>query len=447
MEIAVIGTGYVGLVSGICYAEAGHTVYCVDQDKVKIEMLRQGKSPIYEPGIEPYIERNRDARRLIFTSDISRAVHRCRLIVLAVGTPSAPNGEADLQYIRKAVRAVGRAMNGYKIVATKSTVPVGTNDKIKRMLDGETDEPFDIVSMPEFLREGSALTDSLHPDRIVIGLDNMALEAELVELHRAYTDNIFVTDIRSAEMIKYASNAFLATKISFINEISNICEKLGADVTKVAAGMGMDHRIGSSFLNAGIGYGGSCFPKDTKALVQIAGNVDYEFQLLKSVIEVNRGQRFKPVVKLEEALGSLRDAVIGIWGLSFKPHTDDVREAPSLDIVEALIRGGAKLKLYDPVAMDKMKERFDHPNIEWCSSAMDAAASADAICLLTDWPEFKEIDLRRMYMVMRRLVLVDGRNVYTEEQIRDSGLQYYSVGRPAMENEKAGRKVQAMKAI
>jgi UDPglucose 6-dehydrogenase len=432
MEIAVIGTGYVGLVSGVCFAEQGHRVICVDLDESKVAMLRRGKSPIYEPGIESFLTRNLEEGRLAFTSNLSWAVHRSRLIILAVGTPSLPNGEADLQYIQQAAKAIGRAMNGYKIIMTKSTVPVGTNEKIRRIVNGESDEPFDIASVPEFLREGSALQDTLHPDRIVIGLDNPELANELTELHRPFTPNIFVTDIRSAEMIKYASNAFLATKISFINEISNICEKVDADVTEVALGMGMDPRIGPSFLNAGIGYGGSCFPKDTKALVQLAGNVNYEFHLLKSVIEVNQGQRLKVVAKLEEALGSIRGSVIGIWGLSFKPNTDDIRDAPSLDIIEALIRAGARLKLYDPVAMPKMQERFDHPAIEWCGSAMEAAAAADAVCLLTDWPEFKAINLKHMYLVMNKLNLIDGRNAYTEEQIRGTGLNYYPVGRPRL---------------
>lgn len=432
MEIAVIGTGYVGLVSGVCFAEQGHRVICVDQDERKIATLQRGESPIYEPGIEEFLARNMEEGRLRFTSNLSWAVHRSRLIVLAVGTPSLPNGEADLQYIQQAAKAIGKAMNGYKIIMTKSTVPVGTNEKIRRIVDGESDDPFDVVSVPEFLREGSALQDTLHPDRIVIGLDNRDLAPELTELHRPFTPNIFVTDVRSAEMIKYASNAFLATKISFINEISNICERVDADVTEVALGMGMDPRIGPSFLNAGIGYGGSCFPKDTKALVQLAGNVNHEFRLLKSVIEVNQGQRFRIISKLEEALGSLRGSVVGIWGLAFKPNTDDVRDAPALDIMEALIRAGARVKAYDPVAMPKMRERFDHPAVEWCGGAMEAAAAADAVCLLTDWPEFKELDLKLLYLVMNKLNLIDGRNAYSEDQIRGTGLSYYPVGRPRL---------------
>lgn len=430
MNIAVIGTGYVGLVSGVCFAEKGNQVICVDRDAAKIAKLQRAESPIYEPGIESFIERNMKEGRLTFTADLADAVRQSELVVIAVGTPSLPNGEADLQYIKQAAEEIGRALSGRTIIATKSTVPVGTNDSIRLIVAEQTAEPFDVVSMPEFLREGSAIQDCLHPERIVIGLDNKELEPVMTELHRPFTERIFVTDIRSAEMIKYASNAFLATKISFINEVSNICEKVGADVTEVAIGMGMDPRIGPSFLNAGIGYGGSCFPKDTKALIQLAGNVDYEFQLLKSVVEVNKDQRFKIVAKLEEALGHLRNAVIGIWGLSFKPNTDDIRDAPSLDIIEALIRRGARLKLYDPVSMDKFRERFDHPAIEWCGSPLEAATSADAVCLLTDWQEFKAVDLRLMIYVMKQPILIDGRNTYTAEQIAEAGLHYYSVGRP-----------------
>ncbi|NHN29928.1 UDP-glucose dehydrogenase family protein [Paenibacillus agricola] len=430
MNIAVIGTGYVGLISGICFAEKGNHVICVDQDINKITALQNLVSPIYEPGIEAFMERNVQAGRLAFSSNLIQAVQDSELVIIAVGTPSLPSGEANLQYIEQVAAEVGRAMNGQKIVATKSTVPVGTNEKIREIIAQQTEQPFDIVSIPEFLREGSAIQDTLHPDRIVIGLDNRELEAVLVELHSSFTDQIFVTDIRSAEMIKYASNAFLATKISFINEISNICEKVGADVTEVAIGMGKDPRIGPSFLNAGIGYGGSCFPKDTKALIQIAGNVNYEFQLLKSVVEVNKAQRYKVIEKLKESLGQLNNTVIGIWGLSFKPNTDDVREAPSLEIVEALISLGARLKLYDPVAMDKFRERFDHPAIEWCGNALAAAANADAVCLLTDWQEFKELQLSQLIYLMEQPILIDGRNVYTKEQIEGAGLHYYSVGRP-----------------
>ena len=430
MDIAVIGTGYVGLVSGVCFAETGHHVICVDQDTNKIEMLQNLVSPIYEPGIETLIERNLTAGRLTFSSDLMEAVRLSEFIIIAVGTPSLPSGEANLHYIEQAAREIGSALNGHKVIATKSTVPVGTNERIRQIIAEHTDELFDVVSVPEFLREGSAIQDTLHPDRIVIGLENPDLVAGLIELHSKFTDQIFITGIRSAEMIKYASNAFLATKISFINEISNICEKVGADVTEVAAGMGKDARIGPSFLNAGIGYGGSCFPKDTNALIQIAGNVNYEFQLLKSVVEVNKSQRYKIITKLEDSLGQLYNKVIGIWGLSFKPNTDDIRDAPAIEIVETLLRRGARLKLYDPVAMDKFRERIDHPSIHWCEHALEAAAGSNAICLLTDWEEFKEAPLSQLIFLMEDPILIDGRNVYTRKQIEGTGLNYYSVGRP-----------------
>ncbi|MEC0227206.1 UDP-glucose dehydrogenase family protein [Paenibacillus alba] len=430
MKIAVIGTGYVGLVSGVCFAEKGNHVICVDQDKQKVEKLQNRISPIFEPGIEELMDRNLKADRLAFTSDLTQAVQQSELIIIAVGTPSLPNGEADLQYIEQAVIQIGQAMNGHKIIATKSTVPVGTNEHIQMILAMNTMETYDVVSIPEFLREGSAIQDTLHPDRIVIGLDNLELTETLTELHRAFTDQIFVTSIRSAEMIKYASNAFLATKISFINEISNICEKVGADVTEVAKGMGQDRRIGASFLNAGIGYGGSCFPKDTDALIQIAGNVDYEFQLLKSVVEVNKSQRYKVITKLEGSLGRLSGKIIGIWGLSFKPNTDDIRYAPSIEIVETLLKAGARLKLYDPIAMDKFRDHIDHPAIQWCESALEAATGADALCLLTDWDEFKAAPLSQLVFIMEQPILIDGRNVYSREQIEGTGIHYYSVGRP-----------------
>ncbi|WP_405107578.1 UDP-glucose/GDP-mannose dehydrogenase family protein [Paenibacillus sp. FSL K6-1217] len=432
MKLAVIGTGYVGLVSGVCFTLNGNHVICVDKDEQKIEKLNRMESPIYEPGIEALIEMNLREGRLSFSSDLQESVRRSDIVILAVGTPSLPGGEADLRYIEGAAAEIAQAMEGYKIIMTKSTVPVGTNERIRQLISSLTNHPFDIVSAPEFLREGSAIRDTLHPDRIVIGLDNPALEPTMRELHQGFTDNVFVTDIRSAEMIKYASNAFLATKISFINEIANICEKVGADVTEVAGGMGMDRRIGATFLQAGIGYGGSCFPKDTNALIQIAGNVDYEFKLLKSVVEVNKGQRFMIISKLHESLGSLRGAVIGIWGLAFKPNTDDVREAPAREIVEALVAEGAIVKLYDPIAADNFRKEYDHPQLHWCGLAEEAAEGSDAVCLLTDWSQFKEINLHQLAGTMRRQVLIDGRNVYTKEQIEGTGLEYISVGRPQM---------------
>jgi len=432
MKLAVIGTGYVGLVSGVCFAEMGNKVICVDRDKTKVEQLERLESPIYEPGIEDLMRKNVQERRLSFTSDLASAVRRSDIVIIAVGTPSLPGGEANLTFIQEAATEIGRAMDRNKIIMTKSTVPVGTNEKIREMVARYTEHAFHIVSAPEFLREGSAIRDTLHPDRVIIGLDDPALAPMMRDLHKGFTDNVFVTDIRSAEMIKYASNAFLATKISFINEIANICEKVDADVSEVASGMGMDRRIGPSFLQAGIGYGGSCFPKDTNALIQIAGNVNYEFKLLESVVEVNKGQRFMMISKLRESLGSLWGMRIGIWGLAFKPNTDDIRESPALEIIEALVKEGAYAALYDPVAAGKFRESYDHPQLIWCDSWEAAARGSDAVCLLTDWNEFKDIDLPQLPAIMRRPLLIDGRNVFNRDQIVGTGLEYHSVGRPRM---------------
>lgn len=432
MKIAVIGTGYVGLVSGVCFADLGNEVICVDKIASKIAMLRQGEVPIYEPGLRELIKKNVEAGRLHFSDELSEAVRQSDIVILAVGTPSLPSGEANLTYIEQAAREIALAMNGCKIVMTKSTVPVGTNERIKQIIGQCCGHPFDVVSVPEFLREGSAIQDTLYPDRIIIGSDSARAAETVVKLHQPLTDNIIVTDIRSAEMIKYASNAFLATKISFINEIANICEKLGADVTKVAEGMGYDKRIGSSFLQAGIGYGGSCFPKDTGALIQIAGNVNYEFKLLKAVVEVNKDQRFNVIAKLVESLGDLRGRTIGIWGLAFKPNTDDVRDAPSIEIVETLLAKGASVRLYDPVAMSTFKTVVNDPSLIWCDDPYHTAENCDALCLLTEWDEFRQVDLIQTEALMKHPVLIDGRNVFSGEQIAKTNFSYYSVGRPNM---------------
>lgn len=430
MHITVVGTGYVGLVSGVCFADLGHCVTCVDKDVDKIARLNRLEMPIYEPGLKELVEENVNAGRLSFRQDIAPGLETAEVVVIAVGTPSLPDGAADLSFVEQVAVDIAQHMNGYKIIMTKSTVPVGTNDKIKHLIRSLTNQPFDVVSVPEFLREGSAVKDAFNPDRIVIGTDSKRAEEKIVALHRPLTDHILTTDIRSAEMIKYASNAFLATKISFINEIANICDKVGADVTKVAEGMGYDKRIGSAFLNAGIGYGGSCFPKDTKALIQIAGNVDYDFKLLKSVVHVNEDQRYNVIEKLTQSLGSLSGKTIGIWGLAFKPNTDDVREAPSIEIVDELVKLDARVKVYDPVAMDNFRSVVNSPRIEWCSDALEAAKDCEALCLLTEWDEFKNVDLQEVESVMRRAVLVDGRNVFTREQIEQTHFEYYSIGRP-----------------
>lgn len=429
MKVTVVGTGYVGLVSGVCFADLGNDVVCVDKDVSKIERLNRFESPIYEPGLEELIEKNVKAGRLTFTDDTKQGITGAEVVIIAVGTPSLPNGEANLSYVDQVAKDIAEAMTEYKVVVTKSTVPVGTNERIKAIIAELTDVPFDVVSVPEFLREGSAIYDTLNPDRVIIGAENEAAQQKIAELHRPLTENIVLTDIRSAEMIKYASNAFLATKISFINEIANICDKVGADVTKVAVGMGLDNRIGKAFLNAGIGYGGSCFPKDTDALIQIAGNVDYNFKLLKSVVEVNKGQRFYVIDKVKKALGEISGKTIGIWGLAFKPNTDDVREAPAFEIIEELLKLGANVKAYDPVAMNNFRREAGEINVTWCEDALSTATDCDAICLLTEWDEFKTIDLQSLETVLKQPNLIDGRNVFTESQLEQTRINYFSVGR------------------
>ncbi|WP_090575746.1 UDP-glucose/GDP-mannose dehydrogenase family protein [Paenibacillus sp. OV219] len=435
MNITVIGTGYVGLVSGTCYAELGHHVTCVDKDSSKIQVLNEGGVPIYEPGLAEVVERNIRAGRLHFTTDLSSGVQAADFVILAVGTPSMPSGEANLSFIEEAAIEIAPCLKRDAIVAIKSTVPVGTNERVRKVILQHTKQPFYTVSLPEFLREGTALQDTIHPDRIIIGAESEPAAALMTELHKPLATQIIVTDIRSAEMIKYASNAFLATKISFINEIANICEKVGADVNEVAKGMGLDKRIGPSFLQAGIGYGGSCFPKDTDALIQIAGNVEYDFKLLKSVVEVNQMQRWGVIDKLSHALGSLKDKRIAIWGLSFKPGTDDVREAPSLQIVNRLLEMGASLRLYDPIAMHNFSQHITHPNIAWCQSAMEAVKQCDAVCLLTEWDEFVHIDLSKASQQMNHPVLIDGRNVYRSQTAVQAGFDYYPVGRSYSKSE------------
>jgi len=432
MNIAVIGTGYVGLVSGVCFSEIGNQVICVDNNEAKVEMLNEGNVPIYEPGLKELMASNMKAGKLSFTSNIAEAISQSDIIFIAVGTPSLPSGEANLSYVEQVAIEIGSHIESYKIIVTKSTVPVGTNDRVRELISSISSQPFDVASVPEFLREGSAVNDTLNPDRIVIGTNSDRAIKTLKKLHRPLTENLIITDIRSAEMIKYASNAFLATKISFINEISNICEKVGADVTRVAEGMGYDKRIGASFLKAGIGYGGSCFPKDTQALIQIAGMVDYDFRLLKSVVQVNQDQRFHVIHKLEEALGPLKGKTIAVWGLAFKPETDDVRDAPAIDIIQHLSDAGAIIKAYDPIATANFRKEVDVASISWEENPLHAAEGADALCVLTEWKEFAHIDLKELAEIMKDPIMIDGRNLYSAEQVQASNLQYYSVGRPGL---------------
>ncbi|WP_246246189.1 UDP-glucose dehydrogenase family protein [Paenibacillus lemnae] len=432
MKITVIGAGYVGLVSGVCFAELGHEVTCIDNVEQKIKQLNQGEVPIYELGLQPLIADNMEKGTLAFSTELASSVKQADVVIIAVGTPSLPNGQANLSYIEQAAKEIGMALSGYTVIVTKSTVPVGTNEKVRAIIAQHTDEEFDVASVPEFLREGTAVMDTMNPDRIIIGTDSQRAEERLIELHHSLTSNIIVTDIRSAEMIKYASNAFLATKISFINEIANICEKVGADVTQVAHGMGYDKRIGSSFLKAGIGYGGSCFPKDTQALIQIAGQMDYDFKLLKSVVEVNREQRLNIIHKLESLLEGLKGRTIAVWGLAFKPETDDVREAPAFEIIAALRERGAFVKAYDPIAAPNFEAQYGSDGIAYCEDAREAAWQADALCILTEWGEFQQVSPSEIQEWLKSPYLIDGRNVYDQDQLAGTQLVYYSVGRPGM---------------
>lgn len=434
MKLAVIGTGYVGLVSGVCFSELGNEVICVDNVQAKVDMLNKGEVPIHEPGLKGLIASNTTAGRLSFTTDLVEAVGRSEIIIIAVGTPSLPDGRANLTYIEQAAEEIGRAINEYKVIVVKSTVPVGTNERVASIVRKYAAAQFDFASVPEFLREGSAVKDTMNPDRIIVGTASERAAEMLTALHLPLTNQITITDVRSSEMIKYASNAFLATKISFINEIANICEKVGADVEEVAKGMGMDRRIGSSFLKAGIGYGGSCFPKDTQALIQIAGQMDYDFKLLKSVVEVNSGQRYNVIRKLEELLGDISGRTIGIWGLAFKPETDDVRDAPAFEIIETLLERGAKVMAYDPIASDNFQNSFNRSEVQYCQSAQEAAMGADALCILTEWKEFIDIPLSNIQQWLKSPNLIDGRNIYREEDLRETPFAYYSVGRPKMNN-------------
>ncbi len=428
MKISVIGTGYVGLVTGTCFADMGNDVICVDIDEEKIEKLKNGVIPIYEPGLRELVEKNSEAGRLHFTTDIEKVVGNSELIFLCVGTPPKESGSADLKYVYEAAREIAQNLNGYKLIISKSTVPVGTNGKIKKIIGNYFLGEFGVASNPEFLREGSAVEDFLNPERIIIGINNERDKKILEKLYQNFNCPKIFTNIESAEMIKYASNAFLATKISFINEIANICEVVGADVCDVAKGMGMDKRIGPDFLKAGIGYGGSCFPKDIRALHQISGVNGYQFQLLKSVIEVNNTQRWYFFRKIKNILGELEGKKIAIWGLAFKPDTDDIRESVSLEIIDKLLDEGARVSAYDPMASQKTKVLF--PEVEYCENHFDPLDSADALLLITEWEEFREADLSKVKNLMKSPLIFDGRNIYCPKKMKKMGFEYFGMGRP-----------------
>ncbi len=428
-NITVIGTGYVGLVTGVGFADLGNQVCCLDIDESKVAMLRAGKSPIYEPGLEEMMLRNVQANRITFTTDYAAALEKAEFVFIAVGTPEGVDGEADLKYVGQAAKTVAETMKHPLVVVNKSTVPVGTGDWVADIIRTNQVEPIDfaVVSNPEFLREGSAIIDFTSPDRIVLGSLNRDAANKVAELYLSLRSPIIITDLRTAEMIKYASNAFLATRISFINEIANICEQLGADVKEVATGMGKDKRIGHYFLDAGVGYGGSCFPKDVKALAHMAITHGTHPQLLKAVMDINHYQRTQVGQKLRDILGKLKGQVVGLLGLAFKPNTDDMRESPAVEIARMLIREHAIVKGYDPAAMAVAAKII--PDVKLAKDPYDLADGCDALILLTEWNEFKHLDMPRLKSLMRQAIFIDGRNLYQPETMRNYGFTYRGIGR------------------
>jgi UDPglucose 6-dehydrogenase len=433
MQICVVGVGYVGLVTGTCFAEFGNTVVCVDNDPKKIDMLNNDGVPIYEPGLEEMVAKNRRENRLQFTTDLKEGLKDALVVFIAVGTPEGENGEADLKYVWQVAQSIGETMDDYKVVVTKSTVPVGTGKRVQEIISEHQKETheFDVVSNPEFLREGSAIEDFMRPNRVVIGARNERAKAIMRDLYRPLyilETPVVVTDVETSEMIKYASNAFLATKISFINEMANICELTGADVNMVAKGMGLDRRIGPKFLHAGPGYGGSCFPKDTSAIAKIAKSYGYNFNIVEAVMEVNRKQRGIMVEKIKKSMNhDLEGKTVACLGLAFKPNTDDMRESPSLEILPALMEGGAKVRAYDPASMEEAKH--DMPDLVYCQDAYETAKDADCLIIMTEWNQFRNLDWAKLGEIMADKVVVDLRNIYPPHMVREAGFDYVSVGR------------------
>ncbi|MBI5776302.1 MAG: UDP-glucose/GDP-mannose dehydrogenase family protein [Nitrospirae bacterium] len=439
MHISVIGTGYVGLVTGACFAEFGLSVTCMDTDAKRIGKLEKGEVPFYEPGITELVAKGIRDNRLAFTTDIAKAVDEALVIFIAVGTPSRSDGSADLSYVEEVGRGIAKQMTGYKVIATKSTVPVGTGEKLREVIKANQKKSirFDIVSNPEFLREGSAIEDFMRPNRVVIGADSAEAVAIMKDLYRPLyliETPIVITDIPTSEMIKYASNAFLATKVSFINEIANLCEKVGADVQIVAKGMGLDHRIGSKFLHPGPGFGGSCFPKDVAALIQTGDRHGSEMQIAKAAAAVNERQKLAMVEKIRQALGGLKGMTIGVLGLSFKPNTNDLREAPALTIIEGLLNAGCAVRAYDPASLEEGSKLL--PKITPCADPYEAAKGSDALVIMTEWNQFRNLEFDRLKTLLRQPVLIDLRNVYEPERVAGMGFRYVSVGRPAQSPKK-----------
>jgi UDPglucose 6-dehydrogenase len=434
MNICVIGTGYVGLVTGVVFSDLGNDVVCVDKNAAKIDGLNKGVMPIYEPGLEEMVDRNVADGRLTFTTGLDEAVAKAEIVFIAVGTPPHEDGSTDLSFVEDAAKGVARALNRYKVIVNKSTVPVGTGDFVREIIETNKRRAvdFDVVSNPEFLREGSAITDTLCPDRIVIGAPNQIVAMKLLELYAPLERPMIITDVASAEMIKYASNAFLATKISFANAVANICEAAGADVTQVVKGMGLDSRIGGAFLSAGIGYGGSCFPKDTRSMLHTARSFGCGFPLLEATIRTNEEQPRRFIAKIHEALGGddLKGKTVGVLGLAFKPNTDDMREAKSLDVIADLLASGATVKAYDPIAMENTKAVF--PQIGYGANAYEVASGADALVVVTEWNEFKTLNFERLAGLMARPLILDGRNLWDPDRLRRLGFEYHSVGRASV---------------
>jgi UDPglucose 6-dehydrogenase len=432
MKISFIGTGYVGLVAGACFAENGNDVICVDKDPAKVRTLQRGRIPIYEPGLEELVRRNRAEKRLTFTTNLPRGVRASQIVFIAVGTPTGEDGSADLRHVMDVAREIARVMNGYKVIVDKSTVPVGTADKVREVIRKETSHPFSVVSNPEFLKQGAAIDDFMKPDRVVIGAEDPRSAEIMRELYAPFTRTgapIMMMDCASAELCKYAANAMLATRISFMNEVANVCEVVGADVDSVRRAVASDRRIGPSFLFPGVGYGGSCFPKDVKAMLNFAANKSYDFQILKAVECVNERQKVRLLAKMKKHFGTLKGKRIAVWGLAFKPKTDDMREAPAVPLIEALLESGATVTAYDPEAIRVARGIFGSA-VQFADNGYAALSGADALAIVTEWNEFREPDYGRIRKLMRSPVIFDGRNIYNPEQIRGFGFTYYSIGRP-----------------
>ena len=431
MNIAVIGTGYVGLVAGSCFAEGGNDVLCVDNNAEKVDKLKQGVIPIYEPGLPELVERNVREERLSFTTDLEDAVKKSLVIFLAVGTPTTPTGAADLTAVFDVAAAIGKAMDRYKVVVTKSTVPVGTAKKIREIIKKHTKQPFDVVSNPEFLKQGAAVDDFMRPDRVIVGADDPRPAEILRDLYAPFvrTGNpVMIVDIQTAEIVKYAANAFLAARISFMNEIANLCDVVGADVDMVRKGLASDSRIGPAFLFPGVGYGGSCFPKDTRALIETGRENDYEMKILQAVHEVNVEQPHRFVEKVVKHFGDLKGKRLAVWGLAFKPRTNDMRDAPAIAIIDELLEKGATVSAYDPEAMEEAKKIFK-ARIQLCANNYSCLEGVDALLVVTEWQAFRNPNFERMKGMMGQPLIFDGRNIYDAEHLRELGFTYYGVGK------------------